>query len=95
MIYIRNRVPAKQLSDADIPSGIECGIIEINLRKKKWIMLGTYRRPPQNKSEFFEKLGKILDTHTMKSDNFIVIGDFNTEESFDNVSNFMNLYGIS
>ena len=95
MIYIRNRVPAKELSDVDIPIGIKCGIIEINLHKKKWIMLGVYHPSSQSESEFFENLGKILDTHTMKSDNFILIGDFNAEESSDNVSNFMNLYGMA
>ena len=31
----------------------------------------------------------------MKSDNFIVIGDFSTEERSDNVSNFMNFYGLT
>ena len=58
MIYIRNRVPAKVLSDVDIPIGNECGIIEINLRKKKWIMLGIYRPPSQSESEFFGKLAR-------------------------------------
>ena len=31
----------------------------------------------------------------MKSDNVIVISDFNAEESSDNLSNFMNLYGLA
>ena len=31
----------------------------------------------------------------MKSDNFIVIGDFNTDEDSDTMSNFMNLYGLA
>ena len=55
----KRRVAAKELSDVDISIGIECGIIEINLRRKKWIMLGIYRPPSQIESEFFEKLGKI------------------------------------
>ena len=73
MIYFRNRVPAKELSDVNIPICVECGIIEINLRKKKWIMSGIYRPPSQSESKFFEKLGKILDTYTMRSDNFVVM----------------------
>ena len=31
----KGRVAAKELSDVDISIGIECGIIEINLRRKK------------------------------------------------------------
>ena len=53
MIYIRDRVPAKELSDVEIPSGIECGTVEINVHKKKWIMLGIYRPPSQNERKFF------------------------------------------
>ena len=95
MIYIRDRVPAKALSDVGVPNGIECGIIEINVHKKKWILLGIYRPPSQNQKEFFDKLCMVLNTCTLKSDNFIVIGDFNTEEDSDNMSNFMNLYGLA
>ena len=28
MIYTRDRVPAQEFLDVDIPNGIECGIIE-------------------------------------------------------------------
>ena len=58
-------------------------------------MLAIYHPPSQSKSEYLEKLGKILDTHTMKPDKFTVIGDFSAEESSDNVSNFINLYGMA
>ena len=58
MIYIRDRVPAKELSEVDIPNGIECGIVEINVHKKKWIMLGIYSPPSQNEKEFFGELGQ-------------------------------------
>ena len=73
MIYIRDRVPAKELSDVNIPNGIECGIVEINVHKKKWIMLGIYRPPSQKEKEFFDEFGKVLDTCAVKSDNFIVM----------------------
>ena len=94
MIYIRDKVPAQELSDIDIPLSIECGIVEINVHKKKWIMLGIYRPPSQNEREFFGEHGKVLDMCTTTSDNLIIMGDFNMEEDGDSISNFMNLHGL-
>ena len=71
----------------------KCGIVEINVHKKKWIMLRICRPPSQNEREFFDELGKVLDTYSVKSNNFVMIDDFNTEEDSDTtISNFMNLY---
>ena len=87
--------PSVILSAVDMSNGIECGIIEINMRKKKWILLGIYRPLSQSEIKWFDTLGKVLDTLTLNSGNFVVIGVFNTEESADSVSNFMNLYGLT
>ena len=54
MIYNRDKLPAKVLSVADIPNSIECGIIEINVRKKKWMMLEVYRRRHKAKVNFWQ-----------------------------------------
>ena len=43
-------MPAKELSDLDIPNGIEFSTIEINVRKKIWIMVGIYRPSSQDES---------------------------------------------
>ena len=94
MIFFRDKAPAKEVSNIDIPLSIQCGIIEIKVCKKKWIMLGIYRPSSQNERELFGELGKVLDICTMRSDNLIIIGDFNVEEDDDSISNFMNLYGL-
>ena len=55
---------------------------------------GIYRLPSQNERELFGDLGKVLDMYMMRSDNLIIIGDFNTEEDDDSISNFMNLCAL-
>ena len=37
LIYIKDGIPVKKLIDYKTPDGIECGILEINMHKKKWI----------------------------------------------------------
>jgi len=42
LIYVRSDIPCKQLSKHDFPDGIEGIFIEINFRKSKWLLFGTY-----------------------------------------------------
>ena len=42
MLYIREDIPSKQLSNNDKDSEIENIFVEINLRSKKWLICGTY-----------------------------------------------------
>ena len=72
LIYIREGVLAKQLKDFTTPGNIECGIVEENLNKKKWILFGIYRPPSQNASHFLDELGKAIDHYSSHCENFIV-----------------------
>ena len=47
IIYIREGVLSKQLKDFTTPGDIECGIVEVHLHQKKWILFGIYRTPSQ------------------------------------------------
>ena len=42
MIYIRDDIPSRLLSKHVFPSDIESLYIELNFRKCKWLLLGTY-----------------------------------------------------
>ena len=42
-------------------SFLKVEFIEINLRKTKWLILGTYRSPNQSIDYFFENVGNALD----------------------------------
>ena len=61
LIYVRERAPIKELTQYKAPSDIECGMIEINLKKRKWLLLVMYRPPSQPAQYFFTEIGKVLD----------------------------------
>ena len=61
MIYVRQDIPSKRLSKHNLPSDIECLCVEINLRKSKWLLCGTYHPPSQADKYYFEHLGRLLD----------------------------------
>ena len=84
----------KKLIDYKTPDGIECGILEINMHKKKWILFGIYRPPTQNGSFFFEEMRKAIYHYSNRSENFIVLGDFNIEEKQEEEKTFMETYQL-
>ena len=47
LIYVRERAPVKELTKYGTPNDIECGMIEINLKKQKWLLVAIYRPPSQ------------------------------------------------
>ena len=53
-------IPTKELSFV-FPEDIEGVLIEINLRKSKWLLCGCYHPPRQSNDYFLHHLGKALD----------------------------------
>ena len=59
LIYIKEGVPAKEISKSGLISKeIEIKVVEINLHKIKWLLIGIYRPPSQSEKFFFEEISK-------------------------------------
>ena len=56
LIYVRERAPIKALTKYKAPNDLECGMIEINLKNKKWLLVAIYRPPSQTKQYFFDEI---------------------------------------
>ena len=80
LIYVRQDIPTRLLKLHTFPYDIEGIFIEINLRKTKWILYGTYHPPGQDDKYYFGHLGKALDIYSDKYDKFLLAGNFNAEE---------------
>ena len=68
---------------------IEGIFLEINLRKSKWLLFGTYHPPSQNDNFYFNEVGRALDIYTQKYDKILLAGDFNAEEKEVILENFI------
>ena len=99
MIYIREDIPSKILDEHTFPDvpfenndnfgPIEGIFIEINLRKSKWLLFGSYHRPKQCDNYYFDKVTHALDFYAKKYDKFLLTGDFNTEEHLPALKSFL------
>ena len=72
---------------------IEGFCIEINIRKKKWLLVCTYNPNKNLISNHLKEIGKNLDNYSSKYDNFILLGDLNSELIESAVRDFCQIYG--
>ena len=80
MIYVCENIPSKLLTKHVLPSDIECIFLELNFRKCKWLLVGTYHPPSQNDNYFFENLDKAVHVYS-HYEKILLVGDFNAEIS--------------
>ena len=66
--------------------------IELNIRKKKWLLVCTYNQNTNLISNHLKKIGKNLDNYSSKYDNFILLNDLNSEPTESAVRNFCEIY---
>ena len=95
LIYIRDGVPAREVAIRTLTSKeMEIKVVEINLHKTKWLLIGIYRPPSQSEKFFFEELSKNLELYLANYENFLIVGDFNLDEKSSNLKDFMNSFNL-
>ena len=63
IIYVREDIPSKILRKHFFPNDIEGIFVEINFRKSKWLLCGTYHPPSQSDQYYFDNIDKALDAY--------------------------------
>ena len=81
LVYVREDIPATLLSSMIIPESVECLIIEIRLKKVKWILINLYNPSKGQISSQLSFLSREIDHYAMYYDNILILGDFNAEMS--------------
>ena len=73
MFSIRNDIV---VSTDDRP--IESFYVELNFRKKKWLLNSSYNPKHSSIESHLDSLSKSIDSLSSKYDNFVLLGDFNS-----------------
>ena len=79
IIYVREDIPTRELKSHPHLSNFEGIFFEINLKKSKWLLFGGYNPHKEIICIFLNQLGPVLDHYMPKYDNFLLLGDFNSE----------------
>ena len=92
MIYVREDIPCDILMKHSTPKNIEAIFLEINLRKNRLLLVGTYHSTNKEHGEtdvrYFQEMGLALDVYS-RFDKFLLAGDFNVKEDDINLVEFM------
>ena len=77
LLYVRDDIPSKFISMKN--STIERFFIELNLRKKKWLLCCTYNPNRSFISDHVSTVGNNVDLLLANYKNFFLMGDLNVE----------------
>ena len=95
LIYVKEGIPCTELKTKLETENVEGIFLEINLRKNKWLLFGGYNNRKSNITTFLTSIGPTLDYYMCKLDNFILLGDYNSEISENAMKEFCNLYNLN
>ena len=94
MLFVREDIPSKLLTNINPSGNIENIFFEINLRSKKWLISGSYNSNVGLIQNHTVNLSQNLYFYTSKYENFIVIGDFNAEITNNYLEEFCTSYNL-
>ena len=93
LLYVKENIPCKIIS-VNFISEIEAIVLEINLKKRKWLLLEIYNPHKEMTNTFLNIVGNSLNELCLKYENITIIGDFNCEMSDEVMQNFCNTYNF-
>ena len=76
------------------PDDIENIFFELNLRKKKWFIMGCYNPAEESTSYFINNVSKNLDKTLANYDDILILGDLNSTMSEVPMQNICELYNF-
>ena len=91
ILYVNENIPCKPLTDHPVYSDLELMAFEIHQSKRKWLLLGIYKQPTQNDTEFLDRTSLIIDYYLRTYENILPIGDFNLSVDNSHLEAFMKL----
>ena len=89
-MYIREDIPSKILTCSS-NCDTETLIVEVNLRKRKWLLADSHNPNKSQISHYLECLNSLLDEYNKKYKKHVFIGDFNVNASDSSMKEFCNL----
>ena len=96
IIYVREDIPSQENPKKHkLPANVEGLIVEINLRKMKFLLIGIYHSTNKDHGTsddvFLCEIGKVIDVYS-SFDSFSVVGDFNMQEGNIQLEDFLCTY---
>ena len=93
LLFFRDHIPCKKIT-LNFNPAVETIAIEINLKKRKWLLIQSYDPHKDSTENHLNSIGKELNDLCLKYEHLILIGDFNSEMQEDIMSVFCTTYNL-
>ena len=93
LLFIREDIPTKVIRITPLKD-FEGIFVELNFRKKKFLLCCSYNPHKNLISNHLNILGQISDMQMKIYDNFLIVGDFNSEMTESAMKNFCGTYHL-
>ena len=94
ILYVRKDIPSKLIHSSCTSHDKEYFLVELNLRKQKWLIICNYNPHKTRIKGYLECISKEIDSHSSKYDNFLLLGDFNSEPTEEAMKSFCQIYNL-
>ena len=92
ILYVREDIPSKLKNSSCTNHEKEHFVAELTLRKQKWLLICNYNLHKTRIKGHLECISKEIDSHSSKYDNFLLLGDFNSEPTEEAMKSFCQIY---
>ena len=93
IIYVSEDITSKMLTKHKFPDDVEALFTEINFRKCKWLLCGSYHPPSQFDQYFLKTLDKALDVYPTY-EKVLITGDFNGQKGEKCLDTFLHQHKL-
>ena len=94
IIFVRDGLTCKELTPRKLYPGLECTFFELRIRQCKWLVVTGYNPHKDKIGNFLDQLSKEVDMHLPNYDNLLMLGDWNSAVTEEEMSNFCEMYGL-
>ena len=94
ILYVWEDIPSKLINSSCIDHGKEYFLVELNLRKQKWLIICNYNPHKTMIKGYLEYISKEIDSHLSKYDNILLLDDFNSEPTEESMKSFCKIYNF-
>ena len=90
---MKENIASKQLN-LHLDKETEAIYLKINIRSRKWFIVGLYKPPSQNNILFLENMSKSLSRYLDSYENITLLGDFNMTPEDKNLEHFTDTFSL-